>query len=190
MEPLDNYWNKKVTDLTDNKWLNLRELKVPELGINGYVYSHEVRCHGEIVAVLPFRRHPGGDMEVLLRTEIVPPWSLSPQGCAITGGCDHEGEAPSQVALRELEEEAGYAGTPPFIRLGTCRGTKSTDTLYHLFAVDVEGLTPGEAKGDGSALEAAGGTQWSTQPEVCQDPLVGIMYVRLMRLLGLLRSEE
>jgi len=179
------YWGGEVTDLTENKWLNLREMKVPRIGINGYVFSHEVRCRGKIVAVLPFRRYPDGSVEVLLRTEIVPPWSLSPQPCAVTGGCDHEGEAPIAVGLRELKEEAGYS-LNRLMGLGTCRGTKSTDTTYYLFAADVSGVVPGKAEGDGSALEASGGTKWSTQPEGCNDPLVGIMYARLLRMLNII----
>ena len=172
------HWGGTIKSLTDGKWLTLCELQVPKLGINGYTFSHEVRCHGEIVAVLPFRREGVLRREYLLRTEIVPPWSLKSQQCAITGGCDHEGEDPEQVALRELEEEAGYKADH-LISLGTCNGTKSCDTTYHLYAVDVTDLVQGKAEGDGSVLEAHGGTVWTPCPETCNDPLVSVMFARL-----------
>jgi len=184
MNPLEaRYWGAVVEEVGGDEWLALRRLKVPSLQINGYTYSHEGRCNGKIVAVLPYRITAKGH-EVLLRTEIVPPWGLTAVPCAITGGCDHEGEEPAQVALRELEEEAGYAVPPEYlISLGDCRGTKSTDTTFYLFTCDVSQMIAGEAKGDGSHLEEIGGTLWTQSPEKCKDPLVGTMALRLIKYL-------
>ena len=107
MDPLElDFHDASVETLAENDWLNLQLLKAPAMGIDGYVFSHEERCNGQIVAILPFRRVGKDAWEALLRDEIVPPWGLSSSLCAITGGCDHEGEEPFNVALRELEEEA------------------------------------------------------------------------------------
>jgi len=173
-----DFHDAEVETLADNEWLALLNLKAPHLGIDGYVFSHEARCNGNIVAVLPFRRVGKDAWEALLRDEVVPPWGFSSSLCAITGGCDHEDEEPIDVAIRELEEEAGYK-VPHLTPLGTCRGTKSTDTIFHLFTVELTGMTPGEAKGDGSRLEAEATCRWSANPEDCDDPLVSVMWARL-----------
>ena len=44
-----------VETLYDNKWLSLKQVVKPDVGINGYVFSHASRCNGKIVSILPFR---------------------------------------------------------------------------------------------------------------------------------------
>ena len=171
------------TILHDNPWLQLIELKDPERGIDGYVISHEKRCNGQIVAILPSRIHeaPGYAHEYLIRHEVCPPWGPDPIACAITGGMDHEGEAPRDVAARELFEEAGYRVKPSmFTPLGFSRGTKSTDTIFHLFHVELTGLKPEKAPGDGSRLEAEAWCAWQERDiGLIMDPLVSAMWTRL-----------
>ena len=178
--------NRRI--LHDNPWLQLVELRAPDRGINGYVISHESRCNGQIVAVLPSRSVPVPRYmypdQYLLRHEVCPPWGIDPVACAITGGMDHVGESPLDVAVRELYEEAGYRVDPKmFTSLGTCRGTKSTDTVFHLFHVDLTGKEPEEAPGDGSRLEAEAWCEWHER-DISQspDPLVSIMWLRRLRL--------
>ena len=176
----DLYWSPIVEELFDNEWLSLRVIKWPERGIDGYVYAHEKRCHGKIVAVLPFRRTPGG-FQVLLRVETVPAWGMAQQPCSLTGACDHPDEPVVEVAERELAEESGYVvPAEDLISLGTCRAAKSLDTVYYLFAADVTGLVPGEASGDGSQIEQEATTTWVGDPSGCQDPLVSVMWSRLL----------
>lgn len=164
--------------LHDTPWLQLVELRAPDRGIHGYLISHESRCNGKIVAVLPERITQGG-YEFLLRHEVCPPWGLDPTACAITGGMDHEGEGPEETAIRELYEEAGYRVTADQLSsLGTCRGTKSTDTLYHLFTVDLTGVEQEKAPGDGSQLEAEAWCEWRGVPH-SPDPLVATMWMRM-----------
>lgn len=181
IDPLElDFHDAEVETLADNEWLALLNLKAPHLGIDGYVFSHEGRCNGNIVAILPYRRVGKDAWEALLRDEVVPPWGLSSSLCAITGGCDHDDEEPVEVARRELKEEAGYDVPVEELRsLGTCRGTKSTDTVFHLFTLDVTSMEQGEATGDGSRLEDEASTAWSSEPEKCDDPLVSVMWARL-----------
>ena len=84
-----------------------------------------------------------------------------------------------QPSVRGLKEEAGYEleGTARLCYLGYCRGTKSTDTTFYLYAVNVTDLEPGEAEGDGSELDDAP-CEWHTDPTVSRDPLVSALYVR------------
>ena len=46
--------------LHENDWVSLMVVRKPDAGVNGYVYSHETRCRGRIVAILPYRDGPAG----------------------------------------------------------------------------------------------------------------------------------
>ncbi|GAB1822749.1 NUDIX domain-containing protein [Herbidospora sp. RD11066] len=157
--------------LYENPWLSLLEA-------DGYVYSHETRCQGRIVAVLPYRETPGG-REFLVRSEITPCWGPEPVLSAVTGG--YEGGRIADDAVRELEEETGYAvSEADLIPLGESYASKSADTVYTLYAVDVTGRTPGEPLGDGTVHDSEATTRWLTAVELAQirDPQVAVMYVR------------
>jgi intein/homing endonuclease len=68
-----------------NPWLSLKVMRKPDVGVNGYVYSHETRCQGRIVAILPYR-DSGGTREYLVKSEMTPCWGLDQVLSAITGG--------------------------------------------------------------------------------------------------------
>jgi 8-oxo-dGTP pyrophosphatase MutT (NUDIX family) len=122
--------------LLKNKWLSLKKLFGPT---GEYVISHEERCKGHIVAVLPYVPDSvGQESYVIARQEFTPPWSQSElKLSSITGGVD-EGEEPVVAAARELFEETGMkAPVELFHDLGTVHGAKSSDSVYHLFTVDV-----------------------------------------------------
>ena len=167
------------TTLFSNDWVELKEIKNPSEGINGYVYLHESRCDGKIIVLFPFRSKPNG-MEYLLRKEVTPCWSMKQIISSITGGYE-KSKGIKGTAVMELEEEAGYEITEDdLIGLGTCRGTKSCDTVYHLFAVDLTGKEKTtDAKGDGSELEAKAECVWLKNLDECEDPMA---YVACMRL--------
>lgn len=168
-----------IETLHSNDWLSLRVVRAPERGINGYVFSHESRCQGRIVAVLPYADTPTG-RRYLVRSEVTPCWSLDHQMSAITGA--YEGGDIEDDAVRELEEEAGYTiDRGDLIPLGESYASKSADTVYSLFAVDVTEKAQGHAYGDGSRLEAEGSTVWLSEVEVCsvRDPQVAVMVLRL-----------
>lgn len=128
--------------LHKNPWLSLKKMYGPT---GEYVFSHEERCNGKIVAILPYKNTEEGQM-YLARSEFTPPWSSEINFMSsITGGVD-AGENPPEAACRELREETGYSvPVETLVPLGTCHGAKSSDTVYYLFAVDVTGLS-----GDGN----------------------------------------
>ena len=148
------------TILCDNQWLQLKDR-------DGYVFSHEVRCNGAIVVVLPYKVGPGTGWSFLVRDEVTPCWDPDrPTRSAITGGVEN-GE-PLEDAVRELQEEAGFMVEPDeFKFLGKCRASKSADTFYFIYAVDVSGYTQGPALGDGSKNDAAPSV-WISGEELCK----------------------
>lgn len=155
--------------LFNNKWISLHD-------IDGYVFSHETRCNGNIVAVLGYK----GD-KFLGRFENTPSHSDDIELCSLTGGID-KGNTPTQTAVIELEEEAGIKKEEKdFKSLGTVRPSKSSDTTVHLFAIDCNDVEIGEIKGDGSEGEKGSYCKWVTKEELinCKDPLVHTMLLRL-----------
>lgn len=138
----------KVETLKDNEWLSLKKMVDPENGVNGYVFSHETRCNDHIVSILPYRL-VGDKMEFCLRKEVTPCWSMKQHISSITGGV--EDNDPLTTAIHEIDEEAGYKVSPnELVSLGTCFGTKSCDTIYHLYTVNLTNKERGIASGDGS----------------------------------------
>lgn len=170
-------------------WLDLLEMRYPAKGIKSYIYSREKRCDGRIVAIMPWRRS-NGKIFYLLRRELTPPWDTDNlKVSSITGGIER-GKTPEEMALLELWEEAGYHGTTEgdFYRwktLGAVYGTKSSDTVYSLFAVNVSGLKPKQAPGDGSELEDKARNIWVTDALIgtAVDPLVYTLHYKTKRMI-------
>lgn len=150
-----------------------------------YVYSHENRCDGNIVAVLPYRREGRDAWSYGVRKEVTPSWGLKPEFSSVTGGVD-KGESPEEMAVKELKEETGYiCETKDLKSLGTCRGTKSTDTLYHLFAVDVTDLKMGEKTGDGSVYDTEAEFEMMTDTAELRKKIVDPIWFTMVMRLGL-----
>lgn len=168
-----------VDTLFQNRWLSLKSIKAPEMGVTGYVFSHETRCKGRIVAVLPYRKTATG-IQYLVKSEITPSWGLQPHLSALTGGW--EGGEIVEDAQRELMEESGYdLPVSAFVSLGECFASKSSDTVYSLFTVDLTKATPSPPKGDGSRLEAIAESPWMDESALLavMDAQVHVMLNRL-----------
>lgn len=167
--------------LCDTPWLSLIKMVKPEDGIMGYIYSHETRCNGKIVAVLPFREESDGQRSYLIRNEFTPCWGFENVDSSITGGVEHEDQR--DTAVEEMAQEAGYEITKEdLIPLGTSFASKSADTIYYLFAVNLTGREKTlKGDGDGSLLEKKATMHWVAESEIpkIRDPQVSVMYVRL-----------
>lgn len=195
-----------VQTLHKTSWVALRRISHPKYG--DYDFLHEVACDGLKVVVLPFRAvsispcehcDNGGDprechvshfvVQLLMRDELTPCWNIEHRELSsITGGWESGDDNMCQAtAIRELSEEGGYCITKDQLMfLGTAYGTKSTDTLYYIYAVDLTDVTPAnEGIGDGSALEAAASCRWIVDEEILSspDPHAYVAYNRLIALL-------
>jgi 8-oxo-dGTP pyrophosphatase MutT (NUDIX family) len=168
----------KINTLCDNKWLSLKSIEAPEKHVNGYVFSHETRCNGKIIAILPFRK-VNTTIEYLLRSEITPCWSFDFTISSITGGW--EGGDPRDTAVLELKEEAGYdVEKSSLISLNTSYGTKSTDTIYYLYSIDLTNVAQGKPTTE-DPLEKLSKCVWLHYHDILfsPDPQVSVMYLRL-----------
>jgi len=161
-------------ELFHNEWLSVKETP------DGYVYSHETRCNGKIVAILVYKED-----EFLGRFEICAAHSPNIELCAITGGV--EKDDPLMTAIHELKEEAGIDAVPEELTdLGTVRPSKSADTVVYLYALFGGNKILGEAKGDGSVGERGSYCKWCPAENIatCKDPLVSTMLIRLFHKKG------
>lgn len=167
--------------LFSTDWVELKQLVCPSKKIYGYDYLHEKRCDGKIIVLFPFRTK-NKVSEYLLRNEVTPCWSTDAVVSSITGGFEKD-KGIKGTAVMELEEEAGYEITQKdLIDLGTVRGTKSSDTTYYLFAVDLTGIDKTtDAAGDGSELEKQAECKWMSNLDKCEDPMAYVAYVRLQK---------
>lgn len=171
-----------ILSMREDEWVSLRTVIAPTHGIKGYTFSHETRCKGNIIAVLAYRWvEETTNKQYLIRSEVTPCWGLEPQFSALTGGW--EGGAFVEDAVRELAEESGYLVEPPYMhKLGTCFGTKSTDTVFHLFSVDLTGHEQHPYHGDGSKQDSEGTAHWVDAEFIYQnvkDPIVHVMLGKL-----------
>ncbi len=159
------------------------QLKLREAEDYKYEYVHESRCDGQIVSILPYSSKKG----ILLRHEFTPCWGDGLNVSSITGGWEKSRHAtPIDTVIEELREEAGIVlhTEKSISSLGTCRGAKCIDTVYHLFAVDLDkGYDEVEIEGDGSSLESRAHNVWYTDPmdvlTYAVDPLVYVLYAKL-----------
>lgn len=173
----------KIETLHTTPWLSLKRISDPRPDVDGYIYAHEERCRGIIVAILPTRvvNTWGVDVtEFLLREEKTPCWSTEHRILsAITGGW--EGGEFRDNAVRELREETGYqVAADDLVSLGVSYASKSSDTVYHLYTVDLTGREPGMVIGDGTAREALADNRWVRGNVIteCMDPQVSVMFSR------------
>ena len=173
------------------------EFKVRETDDYRYEFMHESRCDGHIVSVLPVHIDKG----MLVRKEYTPCWGDDLYISSITGGWEIARHlTPVDTVIEELREEAGIVlhNEDHIFTLGTCRGSKASDTVYHLFLVDLSNDDYDEVDitTDGSFLEGKAHNEWmptglGLEPhdalEQCEwlangcDPMLYVTYTRWLK---------
>jgi len=161
--------------LFDNQWIQMCK-------IDDYVFSHEKRCNGKIVAIFPFIPEP---FQYLARMEATPCIENDKiRFCSITGGVEHDD--PVATAILELQEEAGIiAEKHELIKLGIVNPSKSQDTEVYLFGIDITNKEIGKATGDGSEHDKNAFCKMMNDIYAlvgCKDPLNLVMFLRLALL--------
>ena len=133
---------------------------------------------------MPCRKNSSGVIEYLGRFETCPPHGNELKLCSITGGYDNADKfSLKQCAINELYEEAGYQVSPKYlIDLGTVYESKSSDTVIHMFAIDMDlaDVKKVEAIGDGTKGEEGAYCDWISKYDAitCNDPLLITMVTR------------
>lgn len=158
--------------LYSGKWLSIIERD------GWYVFSQETNSKGVVYILIVDREE---EKPILGRFEICPAHKDETQTLtSITGGINIKRE-PIKVAVEEIYEEAGYRVSPEqLVSLGKVNLTKSSDTIGHLYVVDVTGLERGEAPGDGSFGEIDSYCDWISISEAiwCKCPVFSTLLLR------------
>lgn len=164
-------------------WISLKQ--------NGhYIYSHEERCDGRIVAVLPYRRKEDYSIEYLIRKERNLAWEVNSKNkdhvTCITGGVDSgDPDDAAKTALQEIEEEAGFV--IPLSKLydvGIRRASKSNTAHYYLFLANLTLVKQTKIpEGDGSEDETLSYCYWASGEEMrdtSNDALLDCLHYQFM----------
>lgn len=173
------------TGRCDEGFLHVRRLRVRNVrgdGTNSAIYRVDVidRPRLDAVAVVVWRRAPGGGVEFLTRQNLRPAAYFRKDKVPniadgrmhlfceeiVAGLLEEEDKGDDGLKIRaalEVQEEAGFAVEPEMVRrLGApffvAPGIISEKIF--LTAVEVTGLEPTAAQGDGSPLEEGGVTTW------------------------------
>ena len=158
-----------------NKWVSLRKRtsKFADKQYD-YIYSHEDRCGGNIIAVLPYRKNKFGIREYLFVREHNVLFGVN--YTIITGGVDAKTTDLKKIreqAILELSEEAGIDSGVEFIR--TFTSIKSNTNKYYLFTMQLsENNIASSSSGDGSVDELFTIKKWLTFDEALRlvnDPI-------------------
>jgi len=152
----------------ENKWVSLRQ-KVMEFGGKQfkYIYSHEDRCAGKIVVIMPYRRDKNGEREYLLTREHNSLFGYN--YTAITGGVDAKTTDLKKIreqAILELQEETGIMSGLHFVKKFT--SIKSSDNQYFLFTEEIGNELRVSVDGDGSIEELLVVKKWMRVKDALQ----------------------
>lgn len=100
-----------------------------------YIYTHEEISNGNRIVVLPFRKKRGG-RQFLLRREYIPCWDSHTDVCGISSKVIDDN--PELTAIKEIEKDTGYiVKASELIQLGVVSASKSSDTTYYLYGLDL-----------------------------------------------------
>lgn len=140
-------------------------LALVETDDNSYTFCKEVQTQNSTkVAVLPYKIESDGYYFLSVVERYHPYNEAAP--VAITGKIDLMGSSdPYLTAVKELKEEAGYIPcgyneVDHLIYLGSVHPSKSMDTLFECYAIDIAFAHKVEATGDGTIEEEIAYTQW------------------------------
>ena len=187
----ENQELKRISEtLYKDKWVSLMVAKDQKRKIFGYTYSHETRCNGDIVAFLPYKETLLGP-SILFRFEATPCWDID-RICmsSFTGGVDL-GMGIEETVLKELSEESGYEiKEPDLINLGKMYGIKSSDSIYHLFTMNLTGIEPSKDLEVETELEKTSYCGWKIlEPSLhSDDAIANALLFKIISKLNLFKN--
>lgn len=153
--------------------MTVRKIQLDDVPDADFVYAST--SSPQRVALLPFRHNEDREIEYLLRSQLRPSWGLHKSLCAISTDM-----LPRQTPARDALDTLTELTERPFLLddaypLGMCYSDPSTDTRYHMFAVD---LTH-------QPVKTTDDLRWVISACSSKDPLVSAMVLRLHTLHGI-----
>lgn len=150
---------REVTSLTDNKFLNIKEVKDPDNHVNGYQFAE--RRGTDSVAFICYDAKRD---RVLVNKEYKPPVDEFIIG-AFGGSLDKDASKVA-VVVAETKEEAGFVVTQEDVRwVGRSFVSTQMNQYCYLYVVLVDADNQEEREPE-NAIEAMAETQWINPEEV------------------------
>jgi len=151
---------RTIRKLTDNRFINIKEIKDPENNVNGYQFAE--RLGVDSVAFVCY--DPKID-KFLVNKEYKPPVNSFIVGAF--GGSMDKDKSPKQIVKDEVKEEAGFVvGEEDIYKVGKVLVSTQMNQFCHLFVVFVDKDDQGEREPE-NKIEAMAGTKWMDAEDVC-----------------------
>jgi len=148
-----------VTKLTDNRFLNIKQVVDPSKGVRGYQFAE--RAGTDSVAFICYDKE---SREILLNKELKPPVDEFILG-AFRGSIDKD-KSFEQIVIGEVREEAGFiVGEEDVKFLGKVMVSTQMNQFCHLYVVTIDKKTQREREPE-NAVEALATTEWVNYLEV------------------------
>lgn len=172
---------KIIKELTNNKFLNLKQVKDPDKGVNGYLFAE--RRGIDSVAFICWDVDKNA---FLLNDEYKPPIDEFVLG-AFGGSLDKD-VTPRQIVKEEVKEEAGFqVENNDIFYLGRAFVSTQMNQFCHLFLVKVDKEKEG-AREPENAIEEQAKTIWIKLNEIYElQDWKAIMIISLAKNEGLIK---
>jgi len=144
---------REVTELTNNRFLNLKEIKDPDNNVNGYQFAE--RLGVDSIAFICW----DADLEqFLLNKEYKPPVDEFILGAF--GGSIDSNKTPEEIVIAEAKEEAGFVVTKEQVHfVGEVLVSTQMNQFCKLYLVEVNKEDQQEREPE-NAIEAMATTEW------------------------------
>ena len=139
--------------LTDNRFLNLKEVQDPDNNVRGYQFAERLG-----VDSVAFILYDHNTKEYMFNKEYKPPVNQFILGAF--GGSMDKDKTPIEIVIGEVKEEAGFVVTEDNINdLGKVLVSTQMNQFCHLFLVKVDKNDQDEREPE-NAIEAMAETKW------------------------------
>ena len=168
----------KIEELIRTARFSLRMVSCYTKGIS-YVFLHDLASAGKTVGILPFRtiNEDYHEFEYMLHNEVVPCWSTSLEKTLFVSDGTSQHDSAVDIAVDRFKTITGYEiNESQLISLGSCRVSKYSDTMCHLYTVDLTNISA-------NSQTETNNVKWVYNPVKSIDPLVSVTYWKLKNYL-------
>jgi len=142
-----------VRQLTDNKFINLKEVQDPEKHIKGYQFAERLGKDS-----ISFICWDNDSEQFLFNNEFKPPIDKTILGAF--GGSMDKNKSPEQIVIDEVREEAGFEVDESAVHyVGKVMVSTQMNQFCHLYLVEVDRNDQKERQPE-NEVEAMAKTEW------------------------------
>lgn len=174
---------KTIKQLTNNRFLNIKEIKDPENNVRGYQFAE--RLGVDSVAFIGY--YPQEET-FLVNKEYKPPISRFITGAF--GGSMDKSKSPAEIVIGEVREEAGFEVNESDLKyLGRVFVSTQMNQFCYLFIVILDKVKQKERQPE-NAVEAMATTKWVKEEDIYKmEEWKPIAIVALSKELGIIENR-